>query len=180
MNLKRISLVITAAMVICLAGASQIFAAVDAYMTIEGTNQGKFKGEATGVGAGKIAISEFNYMANAPADKKMEKMGIATGRRQHSAITITKSIDKSSPLLMQAMKSGEVLKSVDIEFFHPSPKGPEVYKTLHLTNAVITSIQASGAGAGKTEAVTISAESESFQATGMNGGKSAMDAWDAK
>jgi len=176
MNWKRISLVITAALVICLAGASQIFAAFDTYMTIEGTKQGKFKGEAAGAGSGKIAISEFSYMANAPADKKMEKMGMATGRRQHSAITIRKSIDKSSPQLMEAMKSGEVLKSVDIEFFQPGSKGREVYKSLHLTNAVVSSIEASG----KTEAVTITAESESFQATDKNGGKTAMDAWDAK
>lgn len=36
MNVKRISLVLAVALVICLAGASQIFAAVDAYLTIEG------------------------------------------------------------------------------------------------------------------------------------------------
>ena len=157
MNVKRISLVLAVALVICLAGASQIFAAVDAYLTIEGAKQGKFKGEATG--AGKIAILDFKYMASLPADKNT---GMASGKRMHSAIAIRKSIDQASPQLMEAMRSGEVLKSVDIEFFHPGAKGPEVYKTLHLTNAVVTSIQTSEARSGKTESITFTAESQNF------------------
>jgi type VI secretion system secreted protein Hcp len=174
MNVKRISWVLPAALVIFLVSASQVFAAADAYLTIEGTKQGKFKGEAAGAGAGKISISDFSYMASAPADKNE---GMASGKRMHSAITIRKTIDQASPQLMQAMSTGEVLTSVDIEFVHPGAKGPEVYKTLHLTDAVVTSIQPSGAGAEKTEAITFTIENQNVQAMSKNGGKTAMDDW---
>ncbi|MFZ0820774.1 MAG: type VI secretion system tube protein Hcp [Candidatus Acidiferrales bacterium] len=176
MNVKRISWVFVVALVICLAGASQIYAAVDAFLTIEGTKQGKFKGEATGAGAGKISISDFSYMASAPADKNT---GMASGRRMHSAITIRKTIDQASPQLMQALNSNEVLKSVDIEFVHPGPKGPEVYKTIHLTNAIISSIQSAtgGAGSGRAETITFTAESQNVEMRNKNGGKSATDDW---
>lgn len=174
MNAKRISWGLAAALVICLVGASQTFAAFDAYMTIKGTKQGQLKGETTGAGAGKISVSDFSYKASAPMDKNT---GMASGKRMHSTITITKSVDQATPQLLQAMSTGEVLSSVDMEFVHPGAKGPEVYKTLHLTDAVITSIQASGAGAGKTEAITFTAESENVQVMAKNGGKTAMDDW---
>jgi type VI secretion system secreted protein Hcp len=176
MNAKRILWVFAAALVVCLVAASQAFAAFDAYMTIKGTKQGQFKAETTGAGAGKISISDFSYMASAPTDRNA---GMASGKRMHSAFTIKKSIDQASPQLMQAMTTGEVLTSVDIEFVHPGARGPEVYKTLHLTDAVITSIRASGAGAGKTEEITFTAESENVQAMNKSGGKTAMDDWTA-
>ncbi len=175
MNVKRISWVLAGALVICLAAASQLSSAsVNAYLIIEGTKQGKFKGAATGAGAGKISISDFSYSAASPRDQATAQ---PSGKRMHGTVTIMKEVDSASPLLMRAMTTNEVLTSVDIEFVHPGPKGPEVYKTLHLTDALVTSIQASGAGAGKTEEITFTAESQNIQAMDKNGGKSAMDDW---
>lgn len=170
MNAKKFSWVLAVALVISLASAAQVYAAADAFLTIVGTKQGAIKGETTGAGAGKISISDFSYSATAPMDKNT---GMSAGKRMHSTFTIHKTVDSASPKLMQAMHTGEVLSSVDLQFYHPGPKGPDVYKTLHLTNAVITSIEVTG----KTEAVTFTAETENVQAMTTKGGKTAMDDW---
>jgi len=176
MNLRRLSLIATVGIVVCLTGVAQLsWAAFDAYLTIEGVKQGKFKGAS----AGKIAISDFSFSKVAPQDRAT---GMAAGKRMHSAITIRKEIDQASPQLMQAMRTGEVLRSVDIEFVHPGPHGPEVYKSMHLTNAVISSIESAtgGAGAGKAELITFTAETENIEVKGKDGGKTMMDDWLAK
>ena len=41
--------------------------------------------------------------------------GLATGRRMHKPFTITKEIDRASPLLMQACVSGQHLPEVDVD-----------------------------------------------------------------
>jgi len=80
------------------------------------------------------------------------------------------------------LTTNEVLTSVDIMFTHPGARGPEVYKSMHLTNAVITSIKpiSSRGGAGRTEEITLTAESQNVEMRAANGGKMAMDDWTAK
>jgi type VI secretion system Hcp family effector len=204
MNVKRISWVLAGALVICLAVASQLSSAsVNAYLIIEGSKQGKFKGAATGAGAGKIAISDFSYSvaeargasggmaagreaqppkttgqaATAPRD---QATGQSSGKRMHGTVTIMKEIDATSPLLMRAASTNELLTTVDIEFVHPGAHGPEVYKTFHMTNVMVTSIHqsaTSGAGSGKMETVIFTAETESIQMSSKDGKKMAMDDW---
>jgi type VI protein secretion system component Hcp len=41
--------------------------------------------------------------------------GMATGKRQHKPLTITKEIDKSSPMLMRAKDNGTVFSNVKIK-----------------------------------------------------------------
>ncbi|HEV3219152.1 MAG TPA: type VI secretion system tube protein TssD [Candidatus Acidoferrales bacterium] len=174
MSLKKMSWILAAALVICVAGASQIYAAVDAFLTIEGTKQGAFRGAASGAGSGKITISDFSYVANAPADKAT---GQLVGRRMHSAITIRKTVDQASPQLMAALNSNETLKTVYIEFYHPGPRGPEVFKTIRLTNAVISAVHVTGAGEHRSEEVTFTAETENIEMMTAKGGKTATDDW---
>jgi type VI secretion system secreted protein Hcp len=204
MNVKRISLLLAGALVICLAVASQLSsAAVDAYLVIKGSKQGQFKGEGTSASGGKIHVEDFNFGVIAPRDQSSgmatgreaqspkatgqavtaprdQATGQASGKRQHGTITIIKEWGASSPQLKQAMDTGEVLLSVDIEFVHPGARGPEVYKTIHMTNVMVSSITqsaTSGAGSGKKEIVKFDAETESIQMMSKDGKKMAMDDW---
>ena len=61
--------------------------------------------QSSGAGAGKVA-------AAAPRDTAT---GLATGKRMHKPFTITKEIDKASPLLAKACASGQHLPEVDVQ-----------------------------------------------------------------
>jgi type VI secretion system secreted protein Hcp len=173
MNVKRISGVLAAALAVLIAGTAQVaWAAIDAYMVIKGEKQGAIGSATTGAGAGKVSISDFSYSAAAPQDKAT---GATTGRRMHGTITIVREVDKASPMLMRAMSTNEVLTSVDIMFTHPGAKGPEVFKTMHLTNAVISSIKP--APGGKSEEITFTAETQNIETTTVKGGKTGIDDW---
>jgi type VI secretion system secreted protein Hcp len=173
MNVKRISWVLAAALAVLIAGTVQVaYAAVDAFLVIKGEKQGMIGSATSGAGAGKISISDFSYSAAAPQDKAT---GATAGRRMHGTITIIKEVDKASPMLMKAMSTNEVLTSVDISFTHPGPKGPEVFKTMHLTNAMITSVKP--AAGGKSEEITFTAETQNIETTTVKGGKTGIDDW---
>ena len=106
-------------------------------VTIEGTKQGRFKGE-RGKGD-RIAGLAFHYDVKSPRDMAS---GMASGKRQHGAITFTKSIDSSSPQLFQALVSNEVLKSVLFEFRNTNANGEEqVFYQITLTNATISEVE---------------------------------------
>jgi type VI secretion system secreted protein Hcp len=63
--------------------------------------------------------------------------GMSSGRRQHTPITITRTIDGSSPLLQQAAATGEVLKEVTIQLDKPSVRRSG-YLQIKLTNVMIS------------------------------------------
>ncbi len=107
------------------------------YVTVEGTKQGKFKGESQrNVHKDKFAGLSFEYEVQSPRDAAT---GQASGKRQHSPIRITKEWGASSPQLFQACTSNEVLKSVLFEFVKTDPAGKEtIYYTIKLDNATIS------------------------------------------
>ncbi len=110
------------------------------YVTIEGTKQGKFKGEGSGrVNSDKIVGVKFFYEVIAPRDPAT---GLPTGKRQHRPLVITKDWGAASPQLFAALVSNEVLKTVVCEFVRPNSVGQEqVYETIKLTNASISDIK---------------------------------------
>lgn len=63
--------------------------------------------------------------------------GMATGKRQHKPVTITKPIDKASPVLAKALASGSPLSNVKIEV--------DGHVTV-LKSAQVVSIEADGKG----------------------------------
>ena len=82
--------------------------------------------------------------------------GLATGRRIHSPIVITKRIDKSSPQLLQAMDQNQVVELV-LEFERLNPNGDvETYYRIETTNGRITGIRRNaGLLGGDTETLSI-------------------------
>lgn len=110
-----------------------------AYVTIEGTKQGKFKGSAQIKGREEtIEISKYRLGAKQTHDVES---GQATGKRQYQAISFKKAVDAASPQLMQALATNETLKTVRFQFYGPSiDTGQDrVYQTVTLTNASVHS-----------------------------------------
>ncbi|CAN1523018.1 Hcp Type VI protein secretion system component Hcp (secreted cytotoxin) [Rhabdaerophilaceae bacterium] len=104
--------------------------ALDAYMTIKGNKQGDISAEASsiksaGLGAkfekhgNTITVVGFTSSIDKPRDPKS---GAPSGARVHNPVTFTKLFDKSSPLLWQALATGEQLE-VEIKFYRADTSG---------------------------------------------------------
>ncbi len=107
------------------------------FLTIEGTKQGKIKGE-PGLGE-RIPVLRVNYEVTAPRDIAT---GQASGKRQHGSVLVVKDWSAASPQLLQALAQNEVLKSVLIEFFRTGQGGQEeVTEVLRLTNATVSKVK---------------------------------------
>jgi type VI secretion system secreted protein Hcp len=116
--------------------------ASNVYIKIIGTNQGEIRGDSSVTShdrEGKIEAFDLEHTVSVPA----EASGMATGSRSHSPIKITKRIDRSSPLLHQALCNNEELE-VTIRFYRPNPDGDgteEQFYTISLRQARISSIK---------------------------------------
>ena len=122
-----------------------------AYMSIEGTTQGLITANAfTADSVGNIyqeghenqvLVQAFRHEVIIPRDPQS---GQPTGPRVHHPVIITKVFDKSSPLLFEALTSGEVLTKVEIKWYRTSMAGKQEHYFTHiLTDAVIVDIDSS-------------------------------------
>jgi type VI secretion system secreted protein Hcp len=138
MNVRRsfVSLVTT---VSCLGFATTALAEPDAFMRIKGKS-GEIKGGTTQKGReGMIAVHALEQNVVVPVDVSS---GMATGRRVHKPIVITKRVDKSSAPLHLALSRDEVLSEVTIQFFEVGRDGVERnHYTIVLKNARITGLR---------------------------------------
>lgn len=112
------------------------------HLTLEGEKQGKIEGSCELKGrAGTILVQGFHHNVHIPTDPQT---GLAAGKRTHGAFTVVKEFDKSSPLLYQALCTGEHLKNVELKLYRIAKTGTEEhYFTTRLEDAVITSISPS-------------------------------------
>jgi len=92
---------------------------------------------ASGQASGKSAIGSATSGAGA-GKTASDSWSTPTGRRMHKPFTITKEIDKASPLLSQACASGQHFQEVDVDL------GAGARYTL--TDVMITSDQKSRGG----------------------------------
>jgi|GEM_PF-742266 len=108
-------------------------------VTIEGTKQGKFKGESLRAGQqNKTEAWNLSHTITSPRDIAT---GQASGKRQHGALTITKAWGAATPQIFQALVTNEVLKTVLIEYYQITADGvDEVRGTIKLTNATISNV----------------------------------------
>ena len=122
--------------------------AIPAYMTIEGQNQGEISsgalsedsvGTATQEGhEDEIMIQAFSQ--NVPRATN-EQSGQITSMPAMKPMKITKFIDKASPLLHNALTSGEQL-TLEINWYRISASGEEeLYYVMELENAVLVDIE---------------------------------------
>jgi len=149
------------AMASALVSAAPAYAAIDAYMTIKTSRQGAIKGEGT---------SDQIHLISVTRDTPMQ-MAHPIGRRMHSTITITKEIDRASPMLARALSTNEVLSEVVINFNGASGAAKTAQRIV-LTNANIVSVRK----AGSREMITL--DYQAINVTWTDGGKTAADDWD--
>jgi type VI secretion system secreted protein Hcp len=68
--------------------------------------------------------------------------GQPSGQRVHAPFIVTKLLDKASPLLMNALVTGETLKKIEIKKYRTNYEGKlEHYFTTVLEDAVIVDVQ---------------------------------------
>src|SRR5262249_35797844 len=110
---------------------------VEIYITVEGTTQGKFKGEsAAKLFKDQSRVLKFTYSVVSPRDVAT---GMASGKRQHKAVVITREPGAASPQFFKALVTNEVLKSVVIKFWRANVSGVSgVQQIITLTNASIS------------------------------------------
>ncbi|MBN1818828.1 MAG: Hcp family type VI secretion system effector [Sedimentisphaerales bacterium] len=114
--------------------------ALNAYLTLQGEMQGDIEGSVTQAGReGQIMVIATSHSVTSPRDAAS---GLPTGKRQHQPFRITKEIDRSTPLLMNALVNNEKLTQFELRYWQPSATGKEVqYYTVILHDAYIVSIQ---------------------------------------
>src|SRR5437867_1025476 len=118
--------------------------ALNAYLSLKGVKQGQIKGSVTQKGReDKIMVIAVSHEVISPRDPAS---GLPTGKRMHKPFVITKELDKSSPLLYNALVNNENLSEWELQFWTPQIKatggmGTEVqHYTVKLVNANIASI----------------------------------------
>ena len=114
--------------------------ALNAYLKLKGETQGDIKGSVTQAGReDMISVIAFEHQITSPRDAAS---GLPTGKRQHGPLVITKEVDKSSPLLYNAMVNNENLSELELRCWQPSSTGQEVqHYTIQLENASISEIK---------------------------------------
>jgi type VI secretion system secreted protein Hcp len=114
--------------------------ALNAHLRLVGQKSGKIQGSVTQKGReGTSAVIAVSHEIVSPRDPVT---GMATGKRQHEPLMVTKELDRASPALRQVLATNEALTTVDLLFYRPDrTMGTEVqYFTIRLTNAAIASI----------------------------------------
>ncbi len=87
---------------------------------------------------GSILVQGLDHVVEIPTDSK----GVTAGRRVHRPVTVTKEIDKSSPMLYQALCTSERLTEVRIDWYRVDETGiQELYFTTFMENAFVTRIR---------------------------------------
>ncbi len=114
--------------------------ALNANLRVEGQKQGVIKGSVLQKGReDSILVIAFNHEVLSPRDLVS---GQPTGQRQHKFLTITKEIDRATPLLLNAFVTNELLKKWELRFWRPMPSGiDKQFFTIQLLNASITDIK---------------------------------------
>jgi type VI secretion system secreted protein Hcp len=123
---------------------------------------------------GRFAALSLEYELRSPRDAAS---GQPSGKRQHSALSVTKEWGAASPQLFQALVGNEVLETVDIECYGTTESGDTglVYK-VKLTNAAVASIAQSGGGeAGPRELETVAFTFEKIEHQSVAGATLASD-----
>jgi len=119
------------------------------FMSVEGSRQGLItEGAYTKESVGnsyqsghekEAVIKGYTHNITIPRDPLS---GQPSGQRVHSPFVVTKLLDKSSPLLMNALVTGETLKKIEIKKYRTNYEGKlEHYFTTILEDAVIVDIQ---------------------------------------
>jgi len=119
-----------------------------AYISIEGITQGNITaGSFTSESVGnvyveghedEILVQEVNHNVTVPTDPQS---GQPAGQRVHKPFSFTCALNKSVPLMYNALASGEMLPDVEVKWYRTSSEGKqEHFFSTRLTDAIIVDI----------------------------------------
>ena len=119
------------------------------YITIKGATQGDIsKGAFTADSVGnifqeghedKVFSQSVTYGVSVPRDPQS---GQPSGQRVHQPASFIKYFDKSSPLLVQAIASGEILQ-IEVKYYRTSTAGlQEHYYSVKFTDCLLVQFDA--------------------------------------
>ena len=115
--------------------------ALNAYLKVKGQKQGQIKGSVTQKGReDSILVIAVTHEVVSPRDGAS---GQASGKRMHKPLVITKELDKSSPLLYNALVTNETITEWLLTFYKadaPAAGAEKANYTVKLTNANIATI----------------------------------------
>jgi type VI secretion system secreted protein Hcp len=123
--------------------APMVFAAETVSLYLVGKSQGWIRGESTQVSMNRENMIEALAYTQMVVMEPDTRTGAAGEVRDHFPITILKKIDKSSPLLYRAWRTGE-LCTATFRFFRPNPTGDgttQQYYTVVLRGARISGLR---------------------------------------
>ena len=110
-----------------------------AYLKLRGQRQGDIRGPVTEAGhEGAILVIAARHGITVPHDPAS---GLASGRCMHKSFVITKPVDRSSPLLYNALAQNETIVQGELQFIAPASALPSPFYTVRLTNALISDIE---------------------------------------
>jgi type VI secretion system secreted protein Hcp len=161
---------------VALAPLAEAEAALNAYLKLKGQKQGDIKGSVAQKGReGAIKVIAVSHEILSPRDAAS---GLPTGKRQHKPLVITKELDKSSPLLFQALVQNENFPSLELTVFGINAKGIEAPEyTIKLTNAKLSAVRM--VQVGDKMAQEVSFTYQKIEWTWVDGGITAMDDWES-
>lgn len=135
---------------------------INLYM--KGQKYGDIKGSVTQKGReGSISVQYLQQKRVSPRDAAS---GLPTGKIQHEPIVFRKTIDKSTPILLNVMSTNENLTNATFKFWKPSVTGAETqYFTIDLLNASIASYDLYHPDSMDSGASTATAELEEISLT---------------
>jgi type VI secretion system secreted protein Hcp len=163
------------------AGAAR--AADPIYMQVTGEKSGPIQGGVTLKGLeGSMHVLALSHEIDSPRDAAT---GQATGKRQHKPLVITMVLDKSTPLLLNAMVTDEVLKEVHLLFYERGAKGNLVNTfDIKLTNAQISHVATvypdTGSPRSDRPVLQLSFVYQKIEWTWVEGAVTAADDWQAQ
>ncbi|MFK1435588.1 Hcp family type VI secretion system effector [Pseudomonas aeruginosa] len=119
-----------------------------AYISIQGKTQGNItQGAFTADSVGnvyqeghedQILVQEIEHLIATPTDPQS---GQPSGQRVHKPFVFTAPLNKATPLLYQALASGEMLPEVEVKWYRTSTEGrQEHFFTTKLEDATIVNI----------------------------------------
>jgi type VI secretion system secreted protein Hcp len=157
---------------------------MNAYLRLTGQKSGKIQGSVTQKGReGTIAVIAASHGIRSPRDVAS---GLPTGKRQHEPLTITKELDRSTPILRSALVNNENLTQAELLFYRADRLGAETqYFTIRLTNASIAEIEMAMPNNKHPDLMALETfEDVTFtyqkiEWTWVDGGITAMDDWEA-
>jgi type VI secretion system secreted protein Hcp len=148
-----------------LAVGSSILAATDINVTIDTSKQGQIKTQA----------KEFRYSQSPRDIATGQTSGRRMTRQPNEPIVIVKDADKTSQFFAQAAAKGELLPAVLFEFTRRGGDGKtEVYQTVRLTNALISSVKTLN---GDRPMLEISFTFQKIEYQHKQGKNAATDSW---